>query len=414
MRAEYSTKIFGKQCPVRDSGYSGEGGDGVAVTMRQIADEAGVSASTVSQVLNGRGGFSHAVAERVLAAARQLGYRHKNRARLGADRVLRRIGLVMAGNASIVARPFYASLLVGAGAECAAMDMTITYCPVSDPSGVARLGDAGVDGLVLAGYLAPELEAQLAALRLPAVVVNNRPSLPADRVVFDDAEGGRLAARVLLRHGHRRLAVLHDSLHRGVLHDRIAAFRAAVTDSDPHAEVETHEVPPNGDLPGSGYEVALAALGRPNKRGGGAARGGTHDSANGSAQGRRPHGQSELPTGVFCTSDRIALGALKALWDLGRPVPGSVSVVGFNDFEAAAHANPPLTTVRADMELMGRVAVRRLLERAREPEQPPMTVQIGVSLVERGSVGPAPGRPTKEGSDGDATPATKQLEDQDN
>jgi DNA-binding LacI/PurR family transcriptional regulator len=301
-----------------------------------------------------------------------VGYRHKNRARLGPDRVLRRIGLVMAGNAAIVARPFYASLLAGAAAECAAMDMTITYCPVSGASGAARLEDAGVDGLVLAGYLAPDLEAQLAALRMPSVVVNNRPSLPTDRVVFDDADGGRLAAHLLLCHGHRRLAVLHDPLHRGVLHDRLTAFRAAVTGANPEATIVAHEVPPNGDLPGSGYEVALAALG----------------CADGQeAQGG---GQDTLPTGVFCTSDRIALGALKALWDLGRPVPGSVSVVGFNDFEAAAHANPPLTTVRADMELMGRVAVRRLLERAREPETPPMAITIGVSLVERRSVGPAP------------------------
>lgn len=355
--------------------------------MRQIAEDVGVSASTVSQVLNGRGGASALVAGRILQAARRLGYRHKHRARHAADRVLRRVGMVMAGNASIVARPFYASLLAGAAAECAAQDMTISYCPVSDAAGAARLGEAGVDALVLAGYLAPELEAQLAAVNLPVVMANNRPTLQSDCVVFDDAEGGRLAARALIRHGHRRLAVLHDPLMRSVLGDRLRAFRNAARsgsaeESESGVTVTAHAVPPNGDLPGSGYETALGLF---------------------SAQATRP-GRAKLssdePTGLFCTSDRIALGALKALWDLGRSIPATVSVVGFNDFEAAAHANPPLTTVRADMELMGRVAVRRLLERAREPEQPPMTVQIGVCLIERGSVGPAPGRPTKEGIDG--------------
>lgn len=374
--------------------------------MRQIADEVGVSASTVSQVLNGRGGVSAAVAERVLQAARRLGYRHKHRDRHAADRVLRRIGMVMAGNSSIVARPFYASLLAGAAAECAALDMTISYCPVSDGSGAARLGEAGLDALVLAGYLAPELEAQLAALNLPMVMANNRPSLSSDCVVFDDSEGGRLAARALLRRGHHRLAVLHDPLARGVLGDRLRAFRRAAgvdevdrvdgvgsagratsaagqrsQDVDGPITVAAFEVPPNGDLPGSGYETAFGIF-----------------SAHPSDKNADP--SADEPTALFCTSDRIALGALKALWDLRRPVPAAVSVVGFNDFEATAHANPPLTTVHADMELMGRVAVRRLLERAREPQQPPMTVQIGVSLIERDSVGPAPRVPTKESVSG--------------
>jgi LacI family transcriptional regulator len=76
---------------------------------------------------------------------------------------------------------------------------------------------------------------------------------------------------------------------------------------------------------------------------------------------------------------------MRALREGGIDVPGQVSVVGFDD-DLADHAVPPLTTIRVDREGMGAVAVRRLLDRVAEPDAPPQTITLPVSLVERASV----------------------------
>jgi DNA-binding LacI/PurR family transcriptional regulator len=343
-------------------------------TMREIAHEAGVSASTVSRVLNGQAGMSDEVARRVLAAADALGYRHRNRPRLTADRALRQVGFLLLGRASIVARPFYASLLAGASTECEELDMAVTYFPVSDLGGIERLPTFGVDAVIIGGHLPQDMLDRLSQLGLPFVIANERADPDADelavfppvidRVVFDDAQGGRLAAGELLKNGHERLAVFHEPFGYVVARMRVEQFCAAIHRTRPEATITLHEVPRAGPATaGNGYEVARSVW----------------------AASSGP-----FPTGVFCTSGLITGGVMSALRDTGRPVPDQVSVVGFHDSPRAATGDPPLTTVAADGEAMGRAALRRLLERAREPEGPSVTVVIGVELVRRHSVGPPP------------------------
>ncbi|MBI3974196.1 MAG: LacI family DNA-binding transcriptional regulator [Chloroflexi bacterium] len=375
--------------------------------MRDIARAAGVSVGTVSQVLNGRNGVSPALAERVLAAAASLRYQHKNRPRHTAERVLRGIGLVVSDEAAIVARPFYAAILAGAAAECDELGMAVTYCPVGDVSAVTRLEGAGLDALLLAGYFPSELIARVLLLGLPAVIASHDPAGAAiDRVLFDDFNGGQLAAAALLRHGHRRLAAIHGPLDRPLVGRRVGGFIAEAEAQG--ASVSTNAVAPGRQSPEGGHAAALTLYG-----GTQAVRADVRDSSplvqSSPQDAPAPSGalarlrtqdglveaqigspastsRADIPSGLFCTSDRIAFGALRALRELGYAVPEAVSVVGFNDYEAAAHVHPPLTTIRTDTALMGRLAVRRLLERAREPDTPPVTTTIGVTLVERESV----------------------------
>jgi LacI family transcriptional regulator len=343
-------------------------------TMRDVARLAGVSTSTVSQVFNARAGVSPDSVRRVLGAADSLGYKHRSRPRQASDRLVRRIGFVVHGSATTVARPYYAALLAGAAGECDALDIRVVYWPLTDAPGADRLGDEGLDGLVLAGPVDPVIFDHLRALHLPLVVTGNAPySVPCDRVLFDDPAGSQAAAGLLARLGHRRLAVVYDASRFGSGQSRVDAFLAAAARTA-DTSVELHEVPALPDGPGDSFPVAQRMLA-------------VRDGATGR---KRDEAEPGGVTAVFCTSDRLALNVLRAAWEQRRPVPESLSVVGFNDFDAAAHANPPLTTVRTDIELMGRTAVRRLLERAREPETPPLTITIGVELIERSSVARAP------------------------
>ena len=92
------------------------------------------------------------------------------------------------------------------------------------------------------------------------------------------------------------------------------------------------------------------------------------------------------PNAVFCCNDAIAVGALRALHERGISVPNDCSLVGFDDTDMAAHAVPPLTTVRVDKELLGGEGVRLLLERIAHPEMSARRTTISVRLIERESV----------------------------
>jgi LacI family transcriptional regulator len=96
------------------------------------------------------------------------------------------------------------------------------------------------------------------------------------------------------------------------------------------------------------------------------------------------------PTAIVAGNDLVALGVLRSLRAHGLSCPGDVSVVGFNDMEFAQDSNPPLTTVHVPMREMGTEAARMLLDAIESKTQEPLTVQVPVSLIVRGSTGPAP------------------------
>ena len=244
--------------------------------------------------------------------------------------------------------------------------MGITFATVNTDAAVGRLVALGTDGLIVGGQLPPDRLRALVDLGLPCVVANDRAtgdrtSQPAlDRVVFDDAEVGRLAATELLGGGATRFAVFHQSLLYEVARVRVDSFRATVTETLPDAIIETYEVPRINSLPDANASADLAE--------------------------RLFRLPEERPDGIFCTATPITGGVLRGLRRAGVAVPATVALVGYGDSEAAEVSSPPLTVVRGDPQALGRAALRRLLERAREPAEPPVMVVLGVELVRRESV----------------------------
>ncbi len=337
-------------------------------TSRDVARLAGVSHTAVSFVFNGRaqGNLSPATQERIRQAAAQLGYRPDPVARGLRRRRTAVIGLV---TDEIASSPFAGRLLRGAmetawSSEHLVLTIDSGGDPAKEDAAVAELLDRRVDGIIYAAMSLRRVRVPEGLHRTHSVLANCLPeddSLPA--VIPAERAGGRTAARLLLDHGHRRIA------HIGGLDDiasveRLRGFRDALR-AEGITVPRDWVVRTGGEIAG-GYEGAVRLF-------------------DGVDPARRP-------TAVFCYNDRVAAGALHAATRLGIAVPGELSLVGYDDQEhMAAFLTPPLTTVALPHREMGEAATRLVLDAITTGRTPPATVRrLACPLVTRSSVGPVP------------------------
>lgn len=333
---------------------------GSGVRQRDIARRAGVSASTVSRVLNDLPGISSGLRQQVRAAAADLGFQDGQLRR----RRLSHVALFAAApHRGIAHDAFYGDILGGVEAECRRYDIHLSFAIVESGAGPAfvreRVGRNGIDGLLFLAIDDARVLTAALALGVPTAVINaEHPDLPIDTLLPDNEAGPRRAVRHLVDRGHRR--ILHaTATERATLRRRHNAVRAAIA--------ETGAV----DDPALIVEVPMAIEG-------------AH------ATMQRLLAAPPDFTAVVCVHDLAAVGVMRALLEAGRRIPEDVSVVGFNDLPLTGHLMPPLTTVRIAREELGILAVRRLLDRAEDPTLTPVRIDLATSLVERGSVAPPP------------------------
>jgi LacI family transcriptional regulator len=338
-------------------------------TIADVATRAGVSTATVSRVLSGVGGARPATRERVVEAARELGYRPSGVARSLKLRTTRTYGLIVTD----IENPFFPQLV--RAVEDAARDdgYAILLCnaandPDREGAYLDLLVDRRVDGVVIAASsLGVRHREWLDAAPLPVVLVNcSAPGVRLPSIASDNRSGGRLAAEHLVRLGHRRIGALTATPRNPDAPDRLQGVRAALKAAglDPAAmPVAT------GDAGVAGGERAMREL----------------------------LAAAPDTTGVVAYNDLTAIGAIRAVRASGRIVPDDVSVVGFDDVDLAAFVDPPLTTIAQSTGDMGRWAVARLAEAISRngggatDEDATAEVILPVRLVVRGSTGPPPG-----------------------
>ena len=265
---------------------------------------------------------------------------------------------------------YFRDLYEGISEEVAARGWRLVLEEQSPAPGAELVAEArarGVCGVVaVVGKHTRAHVRLLTAAGIPVVTVNLRlPGVPA--VMPDDAAGGRLAVEHLLALGHRRLVQLNS----GEMEIHWRAVRHAYLDALAEAGLAPAANPVYDSRLGRGSVEAGYELTRDLWRAG------------------------QRPTGIVAGNDLMAIGALQYLREAGVAVPGAVSVVGFDDLEAARICAPPLTTVAVDRLALGRAAVRRLLALPRRRGTGPLVTCQPVHLVERASTGPAPtnGRP---------------------
>ncbi|MFF9018611.1 LacI family DNA-binding transcriptional regulator [Streptomyces eurythermus] len=315
-------------------------------TLEAVAARAGVSRATVSRVVNGGDGVRAPLAERVRRAVEELGYVPNQAARSLVTRRHDAVAVVVAEpETRVFADPFFALQLRGIGKELTAHDNQLVLLLTegrADHTRVARyLAGGHVDGaLVFSLHLDDPLPGLIRDAGVPTVF-GGRPHRSADTgapdhgVVYVDCDnrgGARAAVRHLLDLGRRRVAHLTGALDQTSAVDRLDGYRDAVAEVpgayDPRLVVE-------GDFTPAGGERAMREL-----------------------LARCPDVDA-----VFAANDLTALGALRALRESGRRVPEDVAVAGFDDMAPVAEqTDPPLTTVRQDIEGMGRLMARLLLD----------------------------------------------------
>ena len=340
-------------------------------TIRDVADLAGVSISTVSRVVNQSAPVDPATTARVHEAIASLGYRPNLLARSFRRRVTQTIGLVVPDNSN----PFFAELARVIEDEGFAAGYSVILCnsdlsELKQATYVDALIAKRVDGLIIVSSGLVPSEGGPDVIRLildsgvPCVAVDrDLGEMPIDQVLVDNEQGGMLAARHLLELGHRRLAYVGGPSDLTPSAGRIAGFKR---------EVERHGVDP---------VVTIASNGR-------------HDG------GIQAAGQllEEHPvvTAAFVFNDLSAIGLIGALHRAGRRTPDDLSVVGFDNIPQAATGIPALTTIAQPIAEMGRTSVRLLLARIAQPDAPYQRITLPTELIERESCRAAPALQTDE------------------
>ena len=343
-----------------------------AARLSDVAEAAGVSKATASNVFNRPAVVRQEVRDRVLAAAKAIGYRGPDpKGRLLSAGKVNAIGVAtLEPLAYFFQDPYARVLMAGITEACEASGVGVSLVSGATEDELAwNVRSALVDGLILFCLEgADRLIASSRERRLPFVALAFGERDETVSVVgIDDAEGARLAARHLAELGHRRFAILAMEFDEEVVGGRATTARveaATYVSSRERVRGAVEALASFGIDPGAVPIFETPA-----------------DAASVHAGMAEIFAAPAPPTAILAHSDRIALLALEWLKARGIAVPGEVSVVGFDGVPESAGSAPPLTTVQQPIAEIGRRAVRAILDHGDEVWRE----RLPVELVIRGS-----------------------------
>jgi LacI family transcriptional regulator len=321
--------------------------------MVDVAVDAGVSLKTVSRVINGVRTVDPEMVERVHASIARLGFRRNTMAANLRSGSRDTIGLVTAD----LSNTFYTTIARAVSAVAIEQNIQVLMAstdedPALEQRIVRDMTERSVGGLIVVPSGPDQDALELERRRGTAIVLLDRPApgVNADAVLIDNRGGARDAVAELLAAGHRRIAVLLDSLSIHTMSERregaFEAFAAAGVAVQDHLVVTDMHAP----------DPARAAM-------------------------EKLIEIDDPPTAVFCGNNRITIGALEAILPRNAPI----AVTGFDDFEAAHLLSRGIRLVDYDADLLGRTAAQQLLARITGDDSPPRTTYIPTRLVDRGS-----------------------------
>jgi LacI family transcriptional regulator len=334
--------------------------------MRDVARIAGVSVSTVANVLSRPAIVAPETRRRVEQAIRRVGYVPN-----GPARQLRGLPSPIVGSITLdLANPFYAEVNRGiedrlAEAGCLVLACSTDLLATKEKQILSLLREQGVRGIIISP-IDPEPASllEMSGHGTPVVLIDQpRGDLDLCAAAVDHPHGGRLAAEHLLSLGHRRLAYLGGVVDAGPVTQRREGIRAALAAGglDPDRALLDIRMPIH---PPPLVEAAAAAV-------------------------AQILSAVPRPTAVVCLNDTAALGVLRGLDAAGLRVPADMSVVGYDDLQFAPRLAPPLTTVNQPKYELGQAAADLLLDEAR-PDHAHREIWFQPALVVRSSTAPAP------------------------
>jgi LacI family transcriptional regulator, galactose operon repressor len=328
-------------------------------TIYDVAELSGVSISTISRALNAPEKLNNETRARVFDAIDRLGFVPKAEARARALRQTGRIGVVtpfftapsfvqrLRGVASVLSKSKY-ELVIYTVDSARRLHGYISSIPLT----------GNLDGLIIMSLPVHDKDVQRMLEHGLETVLIEYPHPKLNSIEIDDERGGAMAAELLLRKGHRRIAF--------------------VGDINPPEAFALHPI--SKRLLGFQKRLKRADVNLPKKY--------VRHAANTQEESRRVARDllslDEPPTAIFAAADIQALGVLKTAREMNLDVPGRLAVVGFDDIDTADQAE--LTTISQHLDESGRQAAEMLVSRIAHPNRPLQHIQLALTLVERCSV----------------------------
>ena len=344
------------------------------VTISDVAEKAGVSTGTVSAVINDKSSVRKETRKHVLSTIDVLGYEPSRVAQdLGSGSSVEKTDTDTAGIVvKEIYNPFYSEVIKGAQDRIEDEGYRLfigaskgEYEEEGDLLETFR--DRQLEGAVIAPVVHEHADLShlflLQRTNFPFVLLEAVQGLVVDVVSIDNEEAGRRAVAHLLKTGHERIVHFSGPSYTQHTRDRIRGVRTAFSESNSYFSDDI--VVEAGPRMQGGYEAAKAVF------------------------EKRKHG--DIPTGVTCFNDLVAIGVLRALAEIGLSVPEDVSVIGCDDIRPAEYLSTPLTTVRAPKYEMGKRAVEMLLRKIKttaDKQPDPQRVHLESELVLRESTAP--------------------------
>ncbi|MEV8466992.1 LacI family DNA-binding transcriptional regulator [Fluviibacterium sp. DFM31] len=328
------------------------------VSIKEVAEHAGVSAATVSLVLNDKGSISDKTRKQVRKSAKELGFiLNKSASRLRSGQSLL-IGLVV----NDISNPFFAELSANVETEAANAGYLSVIASTQDNVETQKfvietMIGQGVAGLIISSATGSD-EADFEVIRkhgIPYVLcVRELPGYAADFIGFDNFQAGVMAGEHILDRGYRDIAFVGGFADNTNRISRREGVKYAMRRRDPDLALVRDLVGPATRQYGHDATLELLA-------------------------------QSPDTSAIVCINDYVAIGAYAALKEKGREVGADVAVIGFDNVPESAAWNPPLTTVELFPRSIGSRAAKALVEKIRDNQRPPERIYLAPKLVVRDS-----------------------------
>jgi LacI family transcriptional regulator len=331
-------------------------------TIKDIAREAGVSVTTVSNVIHNRSRrVARQTVDRINTIIQKHNYTPNLSARALVNKSSRIIGvinhLIQSQPISFFQDPFHSALLGGIEKKLRERGYYMMVRTVADEEELYSLfNNWNLDGLILTGLFNDGFFARLLASNKPIVLLDSY--IKNDRVFnvgLDDYKGGFMATQYLIDKGHREIIFASPPIHKhGVIEERLKGYKAALKKNNiPFAPQNIYQ-----------QEITLN---------------------EGITLGRLLSGRNDI-TAVFATADMLAVGIISGLQQAGRRIPDEISIIGFDDIFYSRIISPQLTTIHQDTEEKGAVAAGIMADFLESKEKSPRNIIMPVQVVERNSV----------------------------
>ncbi len=315
-------------------------------TIKDVARVANVSVATVSRVINNRNNVSSEVKATVEKTIQDLGYIPNNAARTLVKKQTDTIAVLLRSLHS----PFFSEFIHGIDDAAKELNRNIIYCSLGEQTStrdryIKYLTNGVADGIIIYGSLFSDKEMieQLQRVKFPFLLIeNNFQSMHVDQFLVDNLGGAKKAIEYLIHLNHRNIAYFVGNPNKKVILERQTGYLEAMQE--------------NGVLIRDYYIQYVANSGEKIKN---------------QVAELMDKEQEERPTAIFCSSDKIAIKVIKALFDMGYNVPKDVSVVGFDNITSydISYDGPKITSIKQPLYEMGYDSIMKINDRLLGSEQ---------------------------------------------